>query len=70
MAAAGSAGTLFSCESAVATSGSLFGDALRECLPTAGPVVHGCLRGLLSIYDTGVWLRIIVALSLANAKPL
>ena len=36
--------------------------------PAAG--VHGCLRGLRSIYDTGVLLRIIVALSLANARPL
>ena len=39
MAAADPLESLFSLESAVATSGSLFGDALRERLHTAGPVV-------------------------------
>ena len=36
--------------------------------PAAG--VHGCLRGLLPIYGTGVLLRFIVALSFAEARPL
>ena len=46
-------------------------DALTDLAftaPAAG--VHGCLRGLLPIYGTGVLLRFIVALSFAEARPL
>lgn len=45
-----SSATLLALESSVATSGSLFGDALRERLPSAGPIVA-------SKFDLQAWLR-------------
>ena len=42
--------SLLALESAVATSGSLFGDALRDRLPSAGPIVA-------SKFKLQAWLR-------------
>ena len=50
MAAEAQLDALFELEASVATSGSLFGDALRERLPSAGPVVA-------SKFNLQAWLQ-------------